>query len=54
VDCNSQIETVSLALGGHRFIARRRHSVNYDSSSRLALTTDGGAILSSDLAVTVH
>jgi len=54
VDCNSQIESVSLALGGQRFVARRRHSLNYDSSSRLALTADCGAILTSDSTVAVH
>jgi len=53
VDCNSHIESVSLALGGQRFVARRRH-MNYDSSSRLALTADCGAILTSDSTVTVH
>jgi hypothetical protein len=43
--CNSQIESVSLAVGARSFVARRRHSVDYDSSSRLAARADGGAIL---------
>ena len=54
VDCNSQIDSVSLALGRRSFVARRRHSIDYDSSSRLAATADCGAILTTDLTVTVH
>jgi len=54
VDCNSQIDSVSLALGRRSFVARRRHSTNYGSSSRLAAPANGGAILTTDLTVTAH
>jgi len=54
VNCNSHIESVSLALDPRSFVARRRHSADYDSSSRLAAGADGGAILTPDLTVTVH
>jgi len=54
VNCNSHIDSVSLALDRRGFVARRRHSTNYDSSSRLAAAADCGAILTTDLTVTVH
>jgi hypothetical protein len=54
MDCNSPIDSVSLALGRRSFVARRRHSTNYGSSSRLAAPADDGAILAADLTVTVH
>jgi len=54
VDCNSQIDSVSLALGRRSFVAHRRHSTNHGSSSRLAAPANGGAILTTDLTVTAH
>ena len=48
MDCNSQIDSGSLALGWRSFVARRRHSRNYVSSSRLAAAADCGAILTTD------
>src|SRR4051812_3359776 len=44
VSRNSQINTVSLGLNAHSVVTRRRHSVDYASSSRLAVHADAGAI----------
>jgi len=44
VACNSQISIVSLGLSAHSIVTRRRHRVDYASSSRLAAHADAGAI----------
>jgi len=54
VACNSQMEDGSLDLGCQFCVARRRHSVHYGSSSRLDLTADLVAILTSPLTVAGH
>src|SRR3982751_1593702 len=44
VSCTGQINTVSPGLSAHSVVARRRHRVDYASSSRLAEHADAGAI----------